>query len=427
MRKWLSLLLMLSILMLTAACSTNTTGKDSDVLVQVGDRKITRAQSKPVMDSMLKQMTAMYGIDPANAEVANSINETALTLLGEGLALEIALDKLGAGISDADETQIEQQANSTYAAFLKSYQDAYGSTEEEARKGVDEQGYTLEAARFFARMDIIDMKLRDTLDLSVTVTDEEVVEAFDEAVLDAQERYAQDFTQYTADIMRGDLIVYRPEGYRSIQNLVIGLPEEYDVQVKEKANQLASISYEQSMIQNDIISMGDQLTEELLQEGQGLLDELQTQLDTLLAEIDTISAEGREKVREQADAILAAAKAPDADFDALMAQHNIDTATGELVTEGYPVCEGNASYVQSFTDGSMALANIGDISDLVESEYGFHILKYKADVTPGPVPLDELREEINAILASQKESEAYEAQRQKLCDDAGIETFPNKL
>jgi peptidyl-prolyl cis-trans isomerase C len=46
----------------------------------------------------------------------------------------------------------------------------------------------------------------------------------------------------------------------------------------------------------------------------------------------------------------------------------------------------------------MALANIGDVSDLVATDYGYHILQYTGDVTPGAVDYEKLKDEIKETL-----------------------------
>ena len=68
----------------------------------------------------------------------------------------------------------------------------------------------------------------------------------------------------------------------------------------------------------------------------------------------------------------------------------------------------------------MALKNVGDISDLVESTYGYHILQYATDIPSGPVAYETVEETIRADLLSCKQSETYTAMVQEWIDAAKV-------
>ena len=93
-------------------------------------------------------------------------------------------------------------------------------------------------------------------------------------------------------------------------------------------------------------------------------------------------------VRKQAEAVLAKVKAPGADFAALAKQYSEDGSKdngGDLsfFSRASDVPPGAPSMVKPFEDASFAL-QVGQISGVVESEYGFHIIKLtdrKAAVT----------------------------------------------
>lgn len=424
MRKWLALLLVISTAFLLTACGSNS---DQTVVIEVGGRKVTREEALKVYDFMGRQAKSMYGVDTTATDVITQLKTDTLQIMAEALALEIKLEALGAGLTDADKEQIETTAVDAYNEMIKAYVSGYEATEEDAHKAAEEQGYSMDAMRFYARIDMIQLKLSDVVTISVEVTDEDIAAWFDETVATQTETYANTPEQYSTDVLNKEIITYRPEGYRSIQNLVIGPPEDIAAQLQEKRYEVNDIMYAQYMLQSEVVSVLDQLTEDDLAYVQALMESYQAEYMRVNGEIDGLAREGRELVRDEAEKILALCQAPDADFAALVVEYGADSAGGEMVSVGYPVSAASTSYVASFTEGAMALESIGDVSGLIESEYGFHVLRYNADVMPGPVPLGEVRDAILALLTEQKQSDAFQAEIDKYLEEAGIKTYITKL
>ncbi len=107
-------------------------------------------------------------------------------------------------------------------------------------------------------------------------------------------------------------------------------------------------------------------------------------------ELATTEAEGElkttEEVKALAEDVLAKVKAGE-DFDALMNEYSEDSRdeAGKLANpEGYFVKKDGTTYVKAFTDAAWTLKNVGDYTtELVETEYGYHILKRYANPTSG--------------------------------------------
>ena len=92
-----------------------------------------------------------------------------------------------------------------------------------------------------------------------------------------------------------------------------------------------------------------------------------------------------------------------ADFNALITEYDEDPGmTADSV--GYPVCATNLDWVVEFKDASMALANVGDVSDVVRSDYGVHLIKYESDIAEGEIGLETVREVLTTELQTTKES-----------------------
>lgn len=115
----------------------------------------------------------------------------------------------------------------------------------------------------------------------------------------------------------------------------------------------------------------------------------------------TDSAEIIENKRKQAESILE------------MVRKNMDFATlaKEYSEDGSAVNGGDLGYfsrgqmVKPFEDAAFALS-VGEVSDVIRSEFGFHVIKLEAVQPARIVPLEDARPEIEATLRAQKGKDA---------------------
>jgi peptidyl-prolyl cis-trans isomerase D len=112
----------------------------------------------------------------------------------------------------------------------------------------------------------------------------------------------------------------------------------------------------------------------------------------------------RDKAKAKAQDILAKVRAKPADFASLAKQYSDDPGSAERGGDLDYAPAGN--YVKQFSDALFALKQ-DQISDLVETEFGYHIIMMTG-LKPGSVrPLDQAKPEIEAELRKQKATAAF--------------------
>ncbi len=111
------------------------------------------------------------------------------------------------------------------------------------------------------------------------------------------------------------------------------------------------------------------------------------------------------------------------DFDKLMEEFK----ENENILEASDLGEFNkAKMIKEFSDATFALED-GEVSDIVESTYGYHIIKLeKKDVKPIK-KYDEVKEELKTQLELSKKQEEFSKYLQEKQDELKITKYPKKL
>jgi peptidyl-prolyl cis-trans isomerase D len=107
-------------------------------------------------------------------------------------------------------------------------------------------------------------------------------------------------------------------------------------------------------------------------------------------------------VRTQIDAILKEAKAPGADFAALARKYSEDDAS--KASGGDLGFFGRGSMVKPFEDAAFAMAP-GQISEVVQTDFGFHVIKLLEKRAAGQRPFAEVKDQITEQLKWQQAQE----------------------
>lgn len=125
-----------------------------------------------------------------------------------------------------------------------------------------------------------------------------------------------------------------------------------------------------------------------------------------------ILVEDRDTAQEVLDQLEAGAS-----FEQLLERYNIDEGMDAepYHTLGYLIGPYDATrdYLPEMKAAALALTEIGQISGIVESTAGFHILQLDEKLTSGSIPFEMVRESIFTMLDTYKREQAFEAMVQE--------------
>ncbi|MBC8233297.1 peptidylprolyl isomerase [bacterium] len=130
------------------------------------------------------------------------------------------------------------------------------------------------------------------------------------------------------------------------------------------------------------------------------------------------SEEAKKKVEEKAGDVLKEAQKPDADFAALAEEYSEDP--GSAKKGGDLGFFGRGRMVKEFEEVAFGLEP-GKISDLVESTYGYHIIKVEEKKEESVKTLDEVRIEIQKSLAKEEAIAKAKEMADELLFDVDVE------
>ncbi len=371
-----------------------TLPEDSDPVV-VAEFEGGQLLSSEVIPEYNDQLTTQIFAGHDAAEVAEATLDRVLRqLAGDKIIAQRASQMGMTELSEADLSAIDSQAAESYEEQLSDYITFVGEAgltrEEAAQRLAEESGVTLESITEGLKRDYWSRKFFESIVADVTVSDEEVQAYYDALLAQQKETFAAYPDEFEYAHQTGELIVYRPEGYRAVRDILIAFEG-------EDARTAASLT-------------------EQVERGDGD-DAAREQLEALYAPLEKKAREAQEKLNDGAA------------FEDLMDEYGCDAAlkTEPLRSEGYYVSE--HSYVNSveYVEGSMMLEQPGQVSAPLRSTFGVHLVQYVGDVTPGPVPLEEVADAVRAEALKQKQSEYYDQQREALLEAAQVKYYPERL
>ncbi len=340
--------------------------------------------------------TAIFAGHDADEVAEDTLKSVLEQLAGDKViaaqARELGLTELTA----EDLSQIDAKAAENYENQLSDYIAFVGETDRDAAaKALEEGGVTLASITEQLKQSWWTQKYYDYTVKDVTVTDEDVQARYDALLAEQKADFAATPENFEYAHQTGRAIVYRPEGYRAVRDILI--PFESDGDAARAADLLSDL--------------------EMIDEDPDALAQTQKDLDALYAPLEQKAAEAQQKLADGAA------------FADLMDEYGTSEAlkAEPLRSEGFYISD--ASFVNSaeFVEGAMMLEQPGQVSSPLRSASGVHLVEYIADVAPGEVPLDEARDAVAADALKEKQAAYYDQQRKTLLEQAHVKYYPERL
>ena len=389
------LVLFLALIFVVMGCSK----QDKTIVAKINDQTVTWKEYNDVLTYYLDQ----YGItdvnDAANAETVSYLKTSILdSLIDEKVqyvkAVELGLDVL----TDDDKDQIElsviqltdnwknqfnAQAASQYANH--SEQQQIDKAREMYADFVKNTGYTDEYVTEIETRRLILNKLFNQVTEGVEPDEEQLQAAYAENLQYAKEEYAETPSYYENDCLDDSMLIYyHPPGFRRVKHILIGI-------VDTVANEIMGLRRD-----------GDN------------------------AAADAMRDEALQGIRGEAEEVLASLKADGSNFDEVMYAKSIDPGSLNY-PGGYVTYEGSTTFVPEFVAGVFAIDKVGDISPLIGTDYGYHIIRWEEDIESREVPYEDVQYMLRQQVWDANRSEMFGELVTQWYDEMTIERFEDRL
>lgn len=330
-------------------------------IVTAAEASAVYAETRDLMVSL--GMDDAESLEAAKEEILNGLVEEKILI---AKAKEYGVYEIG----DARRAELEAESDAEYEALV----DAYAAYREggDVRAAVEaylaENDITREGMRREKVADAWKGELRAIVAGDAAMSEEALQTFYEENATRAQAVYEADFEQYELDADCGETVLWHPEGVRRVDALLVPFDEE------------AALSYFELAQSPDADGMDE------------LYAPCETEAAALRARID--AGESFENVQQGRDG-------------------------GTLYIGAQSSFCGDA-----VRDAALALEKPGDISAPVRSDAGVMILRYAGDVPAGRVPLEDIRDALNAEFIAATEMEAFNAAVGTWLEEAHIVLHP---
>ena len=441
MRKKCILALMLAAMLVLSGCALVTVDEAADnarVILDVDGETVNKAVFHNMVEYQLyqnQQMNSYYqmlGLTGSFSTDENTVAQEVLasytnSLVAKHKAAELGFDQM----TEEENQEIQETAEKNYEELLTEIKDHYladsasldeAELRQKAMEYANENGMsTLENYLDSAKIEKSVEKLRADTVKDVTYTQEELQAKLDEEAAANKTTFESNPDYYGYYLNNGTPVYYNAPGYRMVKQVLVKFTEEDNTALTEKNTELSQAKTALNDAQSALTEAAEDADKTALQ---AAVDEAQAKLDEVQAAYDALKETAYANIQAKADEIYQKAIAEGADFDALVAEFNEDTG---MPAAGYAVREGYSFFVASFVDAAMALEKVGDVSEPVKSDYGFHIIQYSADITEGTVALETVSDTLGAELLSEKQDQAYADALAAGVSEAKVESHLEKL
>lgn len=481
--------LMLAVVFVLSGCSLIKINKeplsDDTVVAEYTGGTILRGDAMARYQEV-EDYYSSYGEELTDESTIRSIKQDILTMMVEDEIVKAKAEEMNLALTDDEKTDLTVEMTAQFDEAIDYYMVYFdeGSDEanrEKAREILAEQGFTLDSVIADAIDTAWSEKVYNEVTKGVTASEEAIRAAYDEMVEADQEMYSASLYDFEYNAAVGETIAWVPEGFRAVKHILLSFPEEQVYALDDLILELDDVRYQLQGEEEDYYEGDDHVhyegdghvhEEDVLLETDGEADapdvtpdaapdasdedlvgepepedapdedfpeddmgevvltedELKAREAELVQQIAELKAEYALALQPKVDEIKAKL-ASGASFDELIEEYGDDAGmtTEPGLTNGYYVSVDSEMWDEDFRDGAMALAHVGDVSEPVVSALGVHIIKYIADVTPGPVAYETLRPAAEESALSDERTILYDEQVEKWLSEANLKTYVDRM
>lgn len=413
MKKTFLVLTLVLALLVSAFALAETAAQTDPVLASAcdGEMTVTLSEVKTEYDEMLAYYAYMYSMYGMQVDEYDTEFQSEIAQMVVGNAIDVKVVKRWAEANGYEMTEerrekIEKAASEQLAEardYYKEYLSGTGLEGEQLEQMIEEQlatgGYTLETFVESQTVQDIIAYITEKSAEGVAVTDEDVRAQFNATIEEKKKSYAESADAFITDYLTGGPLYVTPEGVRIVKVIYFEAdPEEAPAEAAETAT-------------------AAEATEEAPAD--------ETRADTeeaASATTETAAAtEPTEKSADRAANALRQITEKTMTFDEAMKAFNEDSSSEEELNRGYPVAAGSEYYSEEFVKAAMALEKPGDVSGVVETDYGCFIFLYDRDLEPGEAKFEDFAETEKENLLATRKDEAYNALLEQIITDGKVE------
>ena len=413
MKKTFLVLTLVLALLVSAFALAETAAQPDPVLASAcdGEMTVTLSEVKTEYDEMLAYYAYMYSMYGMQVDEYDTEFQSEIAQMVVGNAIDVKVVKRWAEANGYEMTEerrekIEKAASEQLAEardYYKEYLSGTGLEGEQLEQMIEEQlaagGYTLETFVESQTVQDIIAYITEKSAEGVAVTDEDVRAQFNATIEEKKKSYAESSEAFLTDYLPGGRLYVTPEGVRIVKVIYFEAdPEEAPAEAAETAT-------------------AAEATEE------APADETRADTEEAPAETTETAADTKpaEKSADRAANALRQITEKTMTFDEAMKAFNEDSSSEEELNRGYPVAAGSEYYSEEFVKAAMALEKPGDVSGVVETDYGCFIFLYDRDLEPGEAKFEDFAETEKENLLATRKDEAYNALLEQIITDGKVE------
>ncbi len=227
--------------------------EDKVVVAEYDGGQILKAEASKEYNELLNMYQSYgYGEELKKSDVIQGIKNDVLEYMVRDRINTAKAAEFGVGeVTEEKRIELVQGAADEYNQlvnlFITNFQ-GEGISEEEAlqsakdyllQNGVDE-----ETMKRNAVADYKDNALVEHVTKDVTLSDEDLKKAYDEAVESDKETYTADPASFGQAAQNGDEIYWAPEGYRTVKHILITPSDERQAELSNLEDKLSSVNFE---------------------------------------------------------------------------------------------------------------------------------------------------------------------------------------